>query len=95
MARLQTRDAGATLDQWATLVPLRRGETTLRNVFDDCANWWALARQCLVALDAAPRARLRPSRFEARQRLHPLGAAHGACRPVPASRWRLASRRWR
>jgi hypothetical protein len=41
-ARLQTRDAGATLDQWATLVPLRRGETTLRNVFDDCANWWAL-----------------------------------------------------
>jgi hypothetical protein len=50
--RLQTRDAGATLDQWATRVPLRRGETTLRNVFDDCANWWALARQCMVALDA-------------------------------------------
>ena len=50
--RLQTRDAGATLDQWATLVPLRRGETTLRNVFDDCANWWALTRQCMVALDA-------------------------------------------
>src|SRR5664279_1182580 len=51
-ARLQTRDAGATLDQWATLVPLRRGETTLRNVFEDCANWWQLARQCMVALDA-------------------------------------------
>jgi len=80
--RLQTRDAGATLDQWATLVPLRRGETTLRNVFDDCANWWALARQCMVALDA----------------LHALGFVHlelkpdnvcipwapaGAGRPVP------------
>ena len=64
-ARLQTRDAGATLDQWATLVPLRRGETTLRNVFDDCANWWALARQCLVALDA----------------LHALGFVHLDLKP--------------
>ena len=64
-ARLQTRDAGATLDQWATLVPLRRGETTLRNVFDDCANWWALARQCMVALDA----------------LHALGFVHLDLKP--------------
>jgi hypothetical protein len=63
--RLQTRDAGATLDQWATLVPLRRGETTLRNVFDDCANWWALARQCMVALDA----------------LHALGFVHLDLKP--------------
>jgi len=63
--RLQTRDAGATLDQWATLVPLRRGETTLRNVFDDCANWWALARQCIVALDA----------------LHALGFVHLDLKP--------------
>ena len=63
--RLQTRDAGATLDQWATLVPLRRGETTLRNVFDDCANWWALARQCVVALDA----------------LHALGFVHLDLKP--------------
>src|SRR5436190_17388441 len=62
---LQTRDAGATLDQWATLVPLRRGETTLRNVFDDCANWWALARQCVVALDA----------------LHALGFVHLDLKP--------------
>jgi len=62
---LQTRDAGATLDQWATLVPLRRGETTLRNVFDDCANWWALARQCMVALDA----------------LHALGFVHLDLKP--------------
>jgi len=64
-ARLQTRDAGATLDQWATLVPLRRGETTLRNVFDDCANWWALTRQCVVALDA----------------LHALGFVHLDLKP--------------
>jgi hypothetical protein len=63
--RLQTRDAGATLDQWATLVPLRRGETTLRNVFDDCANWWALTRQCMVTLDA----------------LHALGFVHLDLKP--------------
>ncbi len=62
---LQTRDVGATLDQWATLVPLRRGETILRNVFDDCANWWALARQCMVALDA----------------LHALGFVHLDLKP--------------
>jgi hypothetical protein len=51
-ARLQTRDAGATLEQWATLVPLRRGERALVSVFGDCAHWWSLARQCLIALDA-------------------------------------------
>ena len=54
-ARLQTRDAGATLDQWATLVPLRRDAHDLPNVFDDCANWWALARQCMVALERCMR----------------------------------------
>ena len=51
-AALRTRDAGATVEQWATLVPLRRGDTALRNVFEDCAHWWSLARQCLLALDA-------------------------------------------
>jgi hypothetical protein len=51
-ARLQSRDAGATVDQWATLVPLRRGDMALRSVFEDCANWWSLARHCLIALDA-------------------------------------------
>ncbi|HEY4958690.1 MAG TPA: hypothetical protein VII31_12830, partial [Caldimonas sp.] len=81
-ARLQTRDAGATVDQWATLVPLRRGETPLRSVFEDCAHWWALARQCMLTLDA----------------VHALGFVHlelkpdnvcipwapaGAGRPVP------------
>ncbi|HEY2188728.1 MAG TPA: hypothetical protein VGH48_09215 [Caldimonas sp.] len=51
MARLQTRDAGATVDQWAALVPLQRAAPVLPYVFGDCANWWALARQCLIALD--------------------------------------------
>ena len=42
MARLQTRDAGPTVDQWAALVPLRRTAPVLPYVFGDCANWWAL-----------------------------------------------------
>ncbi|MGZ5238445.1 MAG: hypothetical protein ACXWCV_19220, partial [Caldimonas sp.] len=51
MARLQTRDAGPTVDEWAALVPLRGTSPVLPYVFGDCANWWALARQCLLALD--------------------------------------------
>jgi hypothetical protein len=51
MARLQTRDAGPTVDQWAALVPLRRTAPVLPYVFGDCANWWALARQCLIAFE--------------------------------------------
>ncbi len=51
-AGLRTRDAGATVEQWATLVPLRRGDTPLRSAFEDCAHWWSLARHCLLALDA-------------------------------------------
>ncbi|MDQ6629586.1 MAG: hypothetical protein M3Z29_14265, partial [Pseudomonadota bacterium] len=49
--RLQTEDAGPTVDQWASLVPLRRGDIPLANVFEDCAFWWALAGQSLRALD--------------------------------------------
>ena len=73
-AALRTRDAGATVEQWATLVPLRRGDTALRNVFERLcplvvpgAPMPARARRC-------PRARLRPSRAQGRQRLHPVGA---------------------
>ena len=51
-ALVQTYDAGVTVDHWATLLPLERDGTRLRNVFEDCAHWWALARHCLVALDA-------------------------------------------
>jgi len=51
-ALVQTYDAGVTVDHWATLLPLERDGARLRNVFEDCAHWWALARHCLIALDA-------------------------------------------
>jgi hypothetical protein len=51
-ALVQTYDAGITVDHWATLLPVERDGRVLRHVFDDCAHWWALARHCLVALDA-------------------------------------------
>jgi hypothetical protein len=51
-ALVQTYDAGITVDHWATLLPLERDGALLRNVFEECAHWWALARHCLIALDA-------------------------------------------
>jgi len=51
-ALVQTYDAGITVDHWATLLPLERDGLRLRNVFEDCAHWWALARHCLIALDS-------------------------------------------
>ncbi len=48
---VQTYDAGATVDQWATLLPVERGGGLYARVFEDCAHWWALAHHCLVALD--------------------------------------------
>jgi len=57
-ALVQTYDAGVTVDHWATLLPLERDGTTLRNVFEDCAHWWALARHSLTALDAIHELRL-------------------------------------
>ena len=51
-ALVQTYDAGITVDHWATLLPLTRDGRVLGNVFEDCAHWWALARHCLIALDA-------------------------------------------
>jgi|KBSSwiStaDraftv2_1062776.scaffolds.fasta_scaffold03921_9 hypothetical protein len=57
-ALVQTYDAGVTVDHWATLLPLERDGTTLRNVFEDCAHWWALARHSLIALDAIHELRL-------------------------------------
>jgi hypothetical protein len=50
--RVQTYDAGITIDHWATLLPVRRGGQLLGHVFQDCAHWWALARHSLIALDA-------------------------------------------
>jgi serine/threonine protein kinase len=48
---VQTYDAGLTVDQWATLLPVARDGATRRHVFEDCAHWWALAHYCVAALD--------------------------------------------
>ena len=48
---VQTYDAGVTVDQWATLLPVSRDGAVRRHVFEDCAHWWALAHYCLTALD--------------------------------------------
>jgi len=57
-ALVQTYDAGITVDHWAMLLPVVRDGTTLRNIFEDCAHWWALARHSLIALDAIHELRL-------------------------------------
>ena len=49
---VQTYDAGATVDQWATILPVSRQGRVCRHVFEDCAHWWALAHHCLTALRA-------------------------------------------
>lgn len=49
---LYTHDAGVTVDHWATRVPVQRAGRPLGHAFEDCAHWWALARHCLLALDA-------------------------------------------
>jgi hypothetical protein len=49
--QLQTYDAGISVDQWTTLVPVARGAANCRHVFEDCAHWWSLAHHCLSALD--------------------------------------------
>ena len=51
MRLVQTYDAGVTVDQWATLLPVSRGGVLHRHVFEDCAHWWALAHHCVAALD--------------------------------------------
>jgi hypothetical protein len=51
MRRVQTYDAGVTVDQWATLLPVSRDGVERHSIFEDCAHWWALAHQCLAALN--------------------------------------------
>jgi len=51
MQLVQTYDAGVTVDQWATLLPVLRDGRVQRHVFEDCAHWWALAQHCLRALN--------------------------------------------
>ncbi|HZW72777.1 MAG TPA: hypothetical protein VFF43_04490, partial [Caldimonas sp.] len=46
MQLVQTYDAGVTVDQWATLLPVSRDGRVARHVFEDCAHWWALAHHC-------------------------------------------------
>lgn len=53
---VQTFDAGVTVEQWATLVPVERNGAIVPHVFTDCAHWWALAHYTLRALEALHRA---------------------------------------
>ncbi len=55
---VQTYDAGVTVDQWATLLPLHRDGRVYRHMFEDCAHWWALAHHCLTALKEIHQLRL-------------------------------------
>ena len=55
---VQTYDAGVTVDQWATLLPVMRDGCVYRHVFEDCAHWWALAHYCLLALNEIHRLEL-------------------------------------
>jgi hypothetical protein len=58
MRIVQTYDAGVTVDQWATLLPVIRDHRVHRHVFEDCAHWWALAHHCLRAFDEIHRLEL-------------------------------------
>ncbi|HEX2540051.1 MAG TPA: hypothetical protein VHM00_03100 [Caldimonas sp.] len=75
-ALVQTYDAGITVDHWATLLPLKRDGRVLRNVFEDCAHWWALARHCLIALDAIHELQLVHLDLKADNICIPVGAAN-------------------
>ena len=58
MRIVQTYDAGVTVDQWATVLPMIREDRIYRHVFEDCAHWWALAHHCLLALQEIHRLEL-------------------------------------
>ena len=58
MRIVQTYDAGVTVDQWATVLPVMRDGSVHRHVFEDCAHWWALAHHCLSALNEIHRLEL-------------------------------------
>lgn len=49
-ARLQTFDAGISVQRWSLLQPVREVGAPLRHVFEDCAHWWALAHHGIAAL---------------------------------------------
>ena len=58
MRQVQTYDAGVTVDQWATLLPVAREGAIRRHIFEDCGHWWALAHHCLAALEEIHRLQL-------------------------------------
>ena len=91
-ALVQTYDAGVTVDHWATLLPVERDGATLRNVFEDCAHWWALARHCLIALDAIHELQLVHLDLKADNVCIPVGPADFDPR-APAQRAAAALRR--
>ena len=97
---VQTYDAGVTVDQWATLLPLCRDGHVYRHAFEDCAHWWALAHSLPRRAEGDPSAAARASRHQGRQRLHSRsarrasirtrrGAALSAVRPARADRLRV------
>ncbi|HEY2819065.1 MAG TPA: hypothetical protein VGK44_18245, partial [Casimicrobiaceae bacterium] len=73
---VQTYDAGATVDQWATLLPLNRDGRIYRHAFEDCAHWWALAHHSLVALKKIHQLELVHLDVKGDNVCIPLGPAH-------------------
>jgi serine/threonine protein kinase len=76
MPLVQTYDAGATVDQWATILPVTRDSRVRRHIFEDCAHWWALAHHCLVALDQVHALELIHLDIKGDNVCIPLGPAH-------------------
>ena len=92
-ALVQTYDAGITVDHWATLLPVQRDGSVLRHVFEDCAHWWALARHCLIALDAIHELQLVHLDLKADNVCIPVGPADfDPQRAGPAAAARASSR---
>jgi len=73
---VQTYDAGVTVDQWATLLPVSRDGAVRRHIFEDCAHWWALAHYCLAALDEIHSLQLVHLDFKADNICIPYGPAN-------------------
>ena len=85
-ALVQTYDAGVTVDQWATLLPVSaRRRRAAHSVFEDCAHWWALAHHCLARSNAIHAAAARPPRHQGRQRLHPGRSRRTSIRTRPGA----------
>jgi hypothetical protein len=86
-AVLRTVDAGVSVDLWTTLQPTHPDRSAVNHVFEDCGHWWALAHQCLKALEA----------LHDRQLVHLDFKADNVCipwvqaKPVPPSDERIVA----